>query len=586
MLLNDEQMDRASGYNDLRVDLISFVVNEKHPVLGPLAKDILQIPEKPKTSDSSYIGIAPIALICFGLLDKRKRRKMAPWLGLLLVFLVLSLGSTLSINGTAYENIKLPKHFLNLLLPSVFAAFYRPDFFMSGAWLPLAVLSCFGLAKLLHRTPLIWRSQFTLVFIVIIAFEYYSPIPELAKPELAAFTTEERLAFLDWLESEPQGDISVINLPFGKFNSWRYSWFQSLSGYPQVEGYLSRVPGSAYGYIRANFLLNAWHNHRPIHCEMTDKEYFLAGLAKLEADGFSHVVYHHDLHMAGAVSESFRNLTPAYQDQFVSIYRLGDLRAGCPEETGVRHLFARVYADLLHNVPILDERHAPLILFPPTPKASDHFMRYLRHFDDINQSVIAVSSSAQGHVDVWNTESTDLERQNAVWVLRDQQGLASEQASAGYAWFSERFKYCEHIFEDTTIVIDIYIQLDIPCTAVTGASAIEVHYKDGVRLHNASQEVNRNRVRFYLAWTNKTTIDYSFSIQFIGADGQKVWQQDHVIQRELLTDIKIDTSQLPEGPYAVNLIVYDFETKVSQSGALVDGSHRFERELEIARIEI
>ena len=333
MLLDAEQIDRATRYAGGRADLLSFVVNRGNPILGPLAEEIFQIPEKPKINYLNYIGLVPIVLICIGLLNRLERRRMAPWLGLLLLFMVLSLGSTLGINGIEIEGIKLPKHYLNQLLPSVFAAFYRPSFFMSGAWLPLAVLSCYGLATLLHRTPASWRLRLILAFIAFVAFEYYNPIPELAKPQLAAFTTQERLAFLDWLESEPQSNISIINLPLDKHNSLRYSFFQSLSGYPQVEGYFSRTPGSAYGYIRSNFLLNAWHNHRPIHCDMTEKEPFLAGLAQLETDGFSHVVHHHDLHKAGAVSESFRDITPAYQDQFVSIYRLSDLRDGCPERT-------------------------------------------------------------------------------------------------------------------------------------------------------------------------------------------------------------------------------------------------------------
>ena len=135
---------------------------------------------------------------------------MAPWLGLLLLFMVLSLGSTLSINGIEYADVKLPKHYLNQLLPSVFAAFYRPDFaFMAGAWLPLAVavLPWAGRA-LAIGFPLAGGRAIILAFIAIVAFEYYSPIPELAKPELANFTTNERRAFLDWLEGEAPGPIS------------------------------------------------------------------------------------------------------------------------------------------------------------------------------------------------------------------------------------------------------------------------------------------------------------------------------------------------------------------------------------------
>ncbi len=586
MLLEAEQIDRASGYTDSQVDLLSFFVNEKNPVLGPLAKEILQISEKPKTSEFSYIGLAPIALICFGLANKRKRRQMAPWLILLLVFMVLSLGSTLSINGIEYEDIKLPKHFLNQLLPSVFAAFYRPPFFMSGAWLPVAVLACLGLATLLHRRPLKWRSLIVLAFTVIVAFEYYSPIPPVATPKLAAYYAEERLAFLDWLESEPQSDISLINLPFGKFNSWRYSWFQSLSGYPQVEGYLSRTPDSAYDYIGANFLLGAWHASRPIHCDMSDQARFLAGLAQLEADGFSHIIYHHDLHRAPLISESFRDIQPAYQDPFVSIYRLGDLRDGCPRELGDRHHFTRAYADALNNLSIAGEGHETLVILPPTAAVGDHFTRYLSHFDPVDRPVVVVSSNSQGPADIWSNASIDLERQNAVWLLKDRLGFAPELTQANVTWFQERFKLCEQIYGDATFGVDSYVQLDIPCAAVNSSSALDIRYQDGVRLRNASVEVNADVIRIYLAWTNTTSRHYSFSIQFFGEDGQSALQQDRVIPLELLTIAEIDKAQLPAGPYDVRLIVYDFDTGKSQSGTVQTTSESFDREFALASIEL
>ena len=511
MLQDAEQINRTSGYTDPRVDLISFFVNEKHPVLGPLAKDILQIPEKPKTSDFSYIGLAPIALICFGLFNKRKRRQMAPWLGILLVFLVLSLGSTLSINGIEYENIKLPKHFLNQLLPPVFGAFYYPNFFMTGAWLPLAVLSCIGLRALLDWIPARMRSRFVLAIALVVAFEYYSPIPKFAKPGLAAAVTKERIAFLDWLEKEEQSEIRLINLPFGRHNSWRYSFFQALSGYPQVEGFMSRTPNSAYDYIGANLLLNAWHSRRPIHCEMTNQEAFLSGLAQLEEDGFSHVVFHRDLHAADAVSESFRNISPAYRDRFVFIFRLSDLRDGCPEELSARHHFTRVFADALKRSPA---GHETLVLFPPTPEESDHFMRYLRHFDPVDKNIVAIAADAQGQVDIWSTTSIDPERQNALWVLKERQGLAPERTSAYSAWFLPRFKFCEQIYTDATVAVDLYVKLNIPCTALDSGSALEIHYLDGVRLHNAYIEVDSDRVRFYFAWTrsakNTTHFPYNY----------------------------------------------------------------------------
>ena len=587
MLQDSAQVSGASGYTDHPNDLIAFFVNSKHPVLGPFAEDLLQTPDKTKFSKSSYIGVLPIALICFGLFGRRRRRQMLPWLGLLLVFLILSLGSPLSINGTVFENIKLPKHFLNQLIPSIFATFNRPSLFMSGAWLPLAVAVCMGLVALLDRVPQNARPKFILALIAIVAFEYYIPVTDLAYTTWTDYVVEHRLAYLEWLDEEEDSEIRLINLPFGYHNSMKYFWFQSLSGYPQTEGAISRPPGGAYDYIRANFLTGAWFSRRPVHCEMTDKEDFLSGLAQIEEDGFSHVVYHRDLHSAGAISESFRDIPPAYHDQSVSIYRLGDLREGCPEEVSARHQFTQAYADILRNTSILDERHAALILFPPTAQVSDHFRRYLSHFDEIDKSVVAVHSSAPGQADLWTTTAPiDLENQNAVWVVTDQLGLASDRTSANFAWFAQRFKYCEQVYLDAKVVIDLYMKTEIPCTAMDSGSALEVHYRDGVRLHKASFEVNRDRVRFYLAWTNQTPTAYSFSIQLFGEDGQMVLQQDSVILRELLSIFEIDTSQLPEGQYVVKLIVYDFETGKSQSGTIQATMDPFDREFELAEIAL
>ncbi len=582
MLLDSGQLVRASQYADSRVDLLSFFVYQKHPVLGPLAQDFLQIPEKPKIRDFMYIGIAPIILICLGLFNRTQRRKLLPWLGMLLVFMVLSLGSTLSVNGVQYEDIKLPKHFLNQLFQPVFAAFYSPQFFMTGAWLPLAVASCMGLATLLDRSPIKLRPKIALALILLVGVEYYSPIPETANLGLASAVTKERIAFLDWLDEEEESEIRLINLPFGTQNAWRYSWFQSLSGYPQTEGFLSRAPSDAYNYIRANFLTKAWHRRRPIHCDMTDKANFLSGLAQLEADGFSHIVYHRDLNGAQAISESFSDIRPAYNDPFVSIYRLNDLRDGCPEAPGIRHQFTGAYAEILGNTSILDDRHAALILFPPTARASEHFRRYLRHFDKIDKRIVAVHSSAQGEVDLWTTASIDLENQNAAWVLTDQLGLVSDRASASFAWFSQRFKFCEQVYLDAKVAIDLYVKPEIPCAALDSSSDLEIHYRDGVRLHKAALEVNPARARFYLAWTNNTPRHYSFSLQILDEAGQRVLQQDSVIQRELLTIFEMDISELPEGEYVVKLIVYDFETGKSQPGTMQATMETFDREFQLA----
>ena len=226
MLQNNEGLDRAiasAGDTEFWSDLISFFVNSKNPILGPLADTVFQISENTPIGRKSYLGFLPLGLAGIGLFNRGTRRKMLPWLGIFLVFLVLSLGSTLSINGTVFPGIKLPKHYLNQLLPFVFSPFHRLNFFMTGAWLPLAVLSCFGLAALRNWASFAARPGFILALILIVAFEYYSPIDEDSYSTWRDVVAEERLAFLDWLKQEETNEIRLINLPFGWHNSQRYS---------------------------------------------------------------------------------------------------------------------------------------------------------------------------------------------------------------------------------------------------------------------------------------------------------------------------------------------------------------------------
>ena len=332
MLQDSAAFDVAIEYYDTEIlnDLISYFVNRFHPILGPLGRDILHIPDHTKIGLNSYLGFTPLALLAIGLFNIETRRKMLPWLGLGLGFLILSLGSTLHINGTEFENIKLPKYFLDQLRPPIFAAFQRSNFFMAGVWLPLAVVSCLGVNTLKNRFPIVARPEFMLALIAIVAFEYYVPVhTKSVVPIVDEPITKERLAFLDWLDQENDEQIRLINLPLGRNNAKVYVFFQSLSGYPQTEGAISRPPDSAYDYIRTNHLLNSWYKHNPINCISAGRESYVSGLTQLLDDGFSHIVFYHGFYDWEKITDSFQYIEPAYGDDYVSIHRLKDLRDSC-----------------------------------------------------------------------------------------------------------------------------------------------------------------------------------------------------------------------------------------------------------------
>lgn len=318
------------GPNEVKTDAISFLVNHKSLLFSRIMESNPQAFSSGQMSETSYLGYLPLLLVGFGLFDTKTRRKMAPWLFLCVIFLILRLGSQLVVNGTVYPDIRLPKYYLNQIFPVVFASFWEADHFMIGALMPFSALVCFGLVALRERIRPARKPAFILALVAIVTLEYHIPTPtDRIFPVGDGEISRERLAFLDWLQQEG-GDIRLINLPMGRQNSKLYNLYQVLSGFPHAEGAISRTPDSAFDYIRANRVLNAWKQQQPISCMSIDRETYIGGLAQLEDDGFSHVVHHRDHYDWQYVGDSFKSVDPAYADEFVLIYRLPDLRASCP----------------------------------------------------------------------------------------------------------------------------------------------------------------------------------------------------------------------------------------------------------------
>ena len=448
-----------SGGRERENDLLQYFINYEHPIVNELiATGAVQF-EKPGGWNTSYLGYVPLLLIGLGLRRGRYRRRMLPWLMLIAPFLLLRLGSVLTINGLQ-TGILLPKHYLDKAFPAVFEAFHAPDLFQAGALLPLAVLSCYGLMAVLRSVSAQHRPRIILICIALVAFEYYR-LPE------GKIVTDEETAFLDWLRlEEDQDSIRLINLPMDRINSKRYLFHQTLSGYPQVEGLASRTPPQAYQYIKNNQLLKAWRANSSIQCTLSNQGEYLLALNDLADDRFSHIVFHHTLDYAEYLAGSFLDVLPSYEDEFTSIYRLEDLRGIC----------------------------------------------------------------------------VDLIVQNYGLALRE--------------------------FTDTQ-------------------SPFAVLYDSGILFANLLYEVNSDQMTFYFWWHHDVEYDYAFSIQIFNGQGERVQQYDDAIAREPSFAVyDVDISMLAEGSYTAKLIVYDFVTRVSQPGTVLNHQERFERELEIAAFTI
>ena len=301
-------------------ELLAFFINHQHPTAQRVFSDLnisLDI-----SSARSYLGWLPLILIGLGLSRSACRRRMLPWLILLLTFLILKLGSFPKINGQIFFDMPLPKYYLNEF--AVFEAFYVSDYFGIGALLPLAILTCYGIKTALKSVPAKHRPPLILLAAALIAFEYYSAL----EPRII---TDERIAYIQWLgEQDDQDSIRLINLPMGQSHARHYQFFQTLSGYPIVEGFTNRTPPGAYAYIQNNPLLKAWREHEPVKCAPESQADWLAALDDLDKDGFSHVVFHRRRYDADRVEDSFQNARPSYQNKRDAVYTLEDLRQSCP----------------------------------------------------------------------------------------------------------------------------------------------------------------------------------------------------------------------------------------------------------------
>ena len=245
-------------------DAISYVVNHSNPFFARLLDSLQFEVVGTQQSLTSYLGFVPLMLIGVGLITKATIRKMAPWVFLCAIFLILRLGSHLHINGVDYFHILLPKFYLNQFLPVVFAPFWEADRLMMGALLPLAVLACYGLVALRKRLALAAKPGFVLALAVIVALEYHIPVEPysifpLGDGTISKLSGSPSSTGWSWKKDE----VRLIHLPMGRPNSKLYSLYQSLSGYPHAEGAIARTPNSAFDYIRANLLLNAWHTQQP-----------------------------------------------------------------------------------------------------------------------------------------------------------------------------------------------------------------------------------------------------------------------------------------------------------------------------------
>ena len=580
-----DALDKPGG-QEWNTDLLASFVNWAHPLVSAPSADEAHLARRYLDS-STYLGFLPLLLIGAGLLRGANRRSMAPWLLLLLAFFVLRLGSVLQINGQRFDWFILPKHFLDQLLPFIFKPFWDTSLFHIGAALPLALLACYGALTLRRRLPAKFHVPLLLFALLFTAFEYWWVISPRVEPGAAP-------PFLDWLRAEEgQDEIRLIHLPMGRHDSKVYGYYQSLIGYPHVEGLASRTPPSAYDYISANLLLKIWRRYEPILCLPAIRGRYLTAQEQLLADGFTHIIFHHQRVSTKAMSLSFFGLPPAYEDAFARVYRLEQLADGCAiDSIPLPEPFAYIGELALSDRIIADDGIA-ILSFHPSESLDHESLRYLTSFFESWKSfehVVFQDGQLQA-------QSVDPDAQDMSGLLARVQLLAfaydpshadSEAFQTVTAALAAGFRPCQPIIETAGAAAYYHVRKDFGCELVSSANPFEVLYDNQLRLTNLLYDYDGSNLTLEVAawWTSRPDEAHALSLQIFDAEDNKVAGADFTIGVEPLAKYRVDLSTLESGDYIAKLIVYNFETRASVPGTVTSAETRFDRELAIGAISI
>lgn len=205
-------------------------------------------------------------------------------------------------------------------------------------------------------------------------------------------------------------------------------------------------------------------------------------------------------------------------------------------------------------------------------------------------------------VNVWQDEAGDIEilsdrsahgsldgitaNANALWLIHNPQRTDFESTDFYRGWLTNHFKSCKRIIEKVESVIEVYVKHAIPCALVADDEPFGLDYENGTRLANVEHKISPNELVIYLWWRNTIDGVYSVSLQLFDDRADRVAQLDAVIADQPIDIFSFDVSALAEGEYVLQLIVYDFVSKVSQPGEFVAGQERFERAVEILRFNV
>ena len=560
-------------------DVLDYFVHSRNPFTGRLLDSVFHVPPG-VIHKNIYLGYINLFFLAYALLSRHTRRKgLLPWLALFVFFVVMRLGDFLTVNSAPYPEIILPARVLRDWFPSLFGQIGFPQYYIYGLITPFAVVSSFGLVALVRGRAERTRALVALAAVLIVSFEYYAPLNGLSLPKGAT-------AYVDWLKAEPDQSIKLINLPRIK-PIRRYALYgQTLTGYPTAYGYLWRILDSTAGYSTRNWLLHEWSLNRSGSCFGRATPYHDA-LDELLADGFSHIVFHRWAYSIEETEHSFVGVPAAYEDGLVTIYRLDDMRLACAE------LLPELvpFDQFLNSSTGAWQPGSSLLSFHPRARLDEELLAYLDRtiayttdwhglphlYIDDGRPRFQTASGSTLNVEELITQSQvitviharefDLAPVTNIPPL-DQYQTCAPQSLAG-EWVFERL-----------------LRREFSCALFDSPAPLTIGYDNGAVLANALVTSAGEHLNIQMRWDALPESRHAISIQLFDAAGGKARNQDFVVEDLALERHRVEISGLPPGKYAVKLILYNFTTGDSVSGVASATGVRFNRELEIATIDL
>ena len=556
-------------------DVLRFLVHSRNPFTGDFLHAALGATHEVNFK-YAYLGYINLAFIVIALLRAPLRRKLAVWLVMLVTFAVMSLGAYLTYNRQAHTNIVLPEAALTNLFPAIFGSIGNPTYYILGIVTPLAVLSCYGLSQALLSKGVKTRAAIVTLSILILAIEYYQ------RPA-GSVIEREKTSYISWLQTEDNSAIKVIHLPQGRRNSIYYMYMQSLSSYASAYGYANRQIKSANTYINNNLLLRLWRNHQltvclPGHTSTT----YIAALDQLLQDGFTHIVLHHWRIDDEDLGPSFANVPVAYEDEFVSVYRLADMRRNCEAPSTLPRI------DRFTRSPwVIPGDGASIISYHPAESVEQYTLAYLGllfsdwdSFHHLYRKDGEWVTQSAGPSDAHGDDSARKRRiVHLTYDVSDGPPRLPERVE-----FRDDFNLCRREAYENGAVIELYFNRQFSCALINSDSSLRVEYDNGALLQNLLYDFNQDVFDLQIYWRNLPDKTHSLSVQIFDAAGEKARGQDFVIGSRSITRHIVDLSALPPGDYVVKLIFYRYSTGKSVSGTISSSGARFDRELEFATI--